>query len=62
MRALGTLGLLAFAVVAVILLPHRSAWRALGAATAAWAAVSLAAYAITRAVGYGSDERSSADR
>ncbi|MCQ4043765.1 DUF3147 family protein [Streptantibioticus rubrisoli] len=55
--ALGTLGLLAFAVVAAVLLPHHSAWLALGAATAAWVVVSLLAYGLLRAVGHGGDER-----
>ncbi|MGW3497662.1 DUF3147 family protein [Streptomyces sp. NPDC001020] len=54
---LGTLGLAAFAVVGTVLLRHHSAWLALGAATAAWAAVSLAAYAMVRAAGWGGDER-----
>lgn len=60
--ALGTLGLWAFAVVATVLLRHHSAWLALGAATAAWVVVSLAAYAITRAAGFGGDEHSPEDR
>jgi uncharacterized membrane protein (GlpM family) len=55
--ALGTLGLLAFAVFAAALLPHHSAWLALGAATAAWAVVSLLAYGLLRAAGHGGDER-----
>ncbi|MDF3287797.1 DUF3147 family protein [Streptomyces silvisoli] len=54
--ALGTLGLLAFAVSAAILLPRHSAWLALGVATAAWAVVSLLAYGVARAVGHGGDE------
>ncbi|OIJ95738.1 hypothetical protein BIV25_20020 [Streptomyces sp. MUSC 14] len=54
---LGTLGLVAFAVVTTVLLDHHSAWLALGAATAAWAVVSLGAYAIVRAAGHGGDER-----
>ncbi|MGW4557383.1 DUF3147 family protein [Streptomyces sp. NPDC004365] len=60
--ALGTLGLWAFAVVAAVLVRHHSAWLALGAATAAWAGVSLAAYAVTWAVGLGRDEQPSPDR
>ncbi|MFD4609849.1 DUF3147 family protein [Streptomyces sp. NPDC058440] len=60
--ALGTLGLAAFAVVATVLLPHHSAWLALGAATAAWLVVSLGAYAIARATGYGGEERPRADK
>ncbi|MEV5083358.1 DUF3147 family protein [Streptomyces sp. NPDC093064] len=59
--ALGTLGLVAFAVVATVLLRHHSAWLALGAATAAWAVVSLGAYGVARATGSGGDERSPAD-
>ncbi|MFF9127592.1 DUF3147 family protein [Streptomyces sp. NPDC014889] len=60
--ALGTLGLTAFAVVATVLLRHHSAWLALGAATAAWLVVSLGAYALARAAGYGGEERSTADK
>ncbi|WP_445525767.1 DUF3147 family protein [Streptomyces cyslabdanicus] len=60
--ALGTLGLVAFAVVATVLLRHHSAWLALGAATAAWVVVSLGAHAVARAAGHGGDERSPADR
>lgn len=56
--ALGTLGLLAFAVVVTVLVRRLSAWPALVAATAAWAVVSSAAYAIVRAAGRGGDERS----
>ena len=59
---LGTLGLWAFAGVTAVLVRHHSAWLALGAATAAWAGVSLGAYALTWAVGLGRDERSRADR
>ncbi|MFE9309930.1 DUF3147 family protein [Streptomyces sp. NPDC088353] len=59
--ALGTLGLVAFAVVAAVLLRHHSAWLALGAATAAWLVVSLGAYGVARATGVGGDERSPAD-
>ncbi|MCN9243485.1 DUF3147 family protein [Streptomyces sp. RY43-2] len=54
---LGTSGLVAFAVVGTVLLRHHSAWLALGTATAAWAVVSLAAYAVVRAAGRGGDER-----
>ncbi len=54
--ALGTLGLLAFALVATVLLRHHSAWLGLGAATAAWAVVSAVAYALVRAAGRGGDE------
>jgi uncharacterized membrane protein (GlpM family) len=54
--ALGTLGLIGFALVAAALLTHRTAWLALGVATIVWAAVSLAAYAIARAAGHGADE------
>ncbi|MFJ6121512.1 DUF3147 family protein [Streptomyces sp. NPDC092129] len=60
--ALGTLGLWAFAVVAAVLVRHHSAWLALGAATAAWAGVSLAAYAVMWALGLGRDEQPSPDR
>ncbi|MEU3345982.1 DUF3147 family protein [Streptomyces sp. NPDC006700] len=59
---LGTVGLAAFAVVAAVLLPQHSAWLALGAATAAWLAVSLGAYGLARATGYGGDERSPANK
>ncbi|MFB6959740.1 DUF3147 family protein [Streptomyces sp. NPDC056309] len=59
--ALGTLGLVAFAVVATVLLRHHSAWLALGAATAAWAVVSFGAYGVARATGSGGDERSPAN-
>ncbi|MGW5481542.1 DUF3147 family protein [Streptomyces sp. NPDC004008] len=55
--ALGTLGLLAFAVVVTVLVRHHSAWPGLVAATAAWAVVSSAAYALARAAGRGGDER-----
>ena len=54
--AMGTLGLLAFALTAASLLPQHSAWLALGAATAAWVVVSLLAYGVARAVGRGGDE------
>ncbi|MFF4761659.1 DUF3147 family protein [Streptomyces sp. NPDC001292] len=57
----GTLGLLVFAIVAAVLLRQHAAWLALGAATAAWAVVSLGAYAVARAAGHGGDERSPAD-
>ncbi|AJE41656.1 DUF3147 family protein [Streptomyces nodosus] len=49
---LGTLGLVVFAVVAVVLLRHHSAWLALGVATASWGVVSLAAYGLTRTAGH----------
>ncbi len=55
--ALGTLGLIAFAVIAAILLPRHSAWLALGSATAAWAVVSLLGYVLLRVAGHGGDER-----
>jgi hypothetical protein len=48
---LGTLGLLAFSLLATTLLRSHSAWLALTVATAAWLAVSLAAYALARAAG-----------
>lgn len=38
--ALGTIGLLAFALTAAVLLRHHSAWLALAVATAAWTVVS----------------------
>ncbi|GGV86734.1 hypothetical protein GCM10015535_35450 [Streptomyces gelaticus] len=54
--ALGTLGLLVFAIVAAVLVRHHSAWLAFGAATAAWAWTSLTAYALAWALGLGGDE------
>ena len=54
--ALGTLGLLAFSLLATVLLHSHSAWLALTAATAAWLALSLAAYALARVAGKGGDE------
>ncbi|MFE7234785.1 DUF3147 family protein [Streptomyces sp. NPDC057596] len=59
--ALGTLGLVAFAAVATVLLRHHSAWLALGTATAAWVVVSTGAYGVARATGVGGDEGSPAD-
>jgi uncharacterized membrane protein (GlpM family) len=53
---LGTVGLIAFALVAVATLTRWHPVAALAAATAAWALVSVAAYLVTRAVGAGGDE------
>jgi len=55
--AFGTLGLIAFALVAVALLPIWHPAAALVAATVAWAVVSGAAYLLARAAGAGGDER-----
>jgi hypothetical protein len=53
---LGTVGLVAFAIVAAALLPRwHPAW-ALVAATGAWAAVSGTAYLVLRRAGAGGDE------
>jgi hypothetical protein len=54
---LGTLGLVAFALVAAVLLPRWHPAAALVAATAAWAAVSGAAYLVVRLAGAGGDEQ-----
>lgn len=54
--ALGTLGLVAFAVTCWELLPRTSAWWALIAAASAWAAVSGIAYLVVRLLGHGTDE------
>ncbi|MER6068093.1 DUF3147 family protein [Streptomyces sp. NPDC001817] len=54
--ALGTIGLLAFALTTAVLLRHHSAWLALAVATSAWIVVSLGGYAVVRAAGAGSDE------
>jgi uncharacterized membrane protein (GlpM family) len=53
---LGTLGLLAFAVVGGFLLPRTSAWAALPAAALAWAVVSSLGYLVLRLSGHGGDE------
>jgi hypothetical protein len=55
--AFGTLGLIAFALVAVGLLPIWHPAAALVAATLAWAVVSGAAYLVARAAGAGGDQR-----
>ncbi|MGK4585174.1 DUF3147 family protein [Kitasatospora sp. HPMI-4] len=56
--ALGTFGLLAFALATAVLMPRVSAWVALPAATAAWAVVAGSAYAVARITGHGGDEGS----
>jgi hypothetical protein len=53
---LGTLGLVAFALVAAALLPRWNPAAALVVATLAWAAVSGAAYLAVRLAGAGGDE------
>jgi Protein of unknown function (DUF3147) len=54
---LGTLGLVAFALVAAALLPRWHPVAALVAATLVWAAVGCAAYLAVRLAGAGGDER-----
>lgn len=54
---LGTLGLIAFALVAVVLLPRWHPAAALAAATLAWVVVSGAAYLAVRLAGAGGDRR-----
>jgi hypothetical protein len=53
---LGTLGLLAFAVVATALVTRWPVWSVLIAASLAWALVSLGAYLVARWLGHGNDE------
>jgi len=54
--ALGTLGLIAFALVAAVTLTRWHPAAALATATAAWAVVSLAAYLVVRSAGSDGDE------
>lgn len=53
---LGTLGLVAFAVVMAVTIVRWPLWSAFMAATAAWALVALGAYLVARRLGAGGDE------
>jgi hypothetical protein len=55
--ALGTLGLIAFAVIVAVAATRWPLWATLTVATVAWAVVALAAYGIARMLGAGGDER-----
>jgi hypothetical protein len=54
--ALGTLGLLAFAVVVGVTVTRWPLWAALVAAGAGWTVVALGGYLVARLVGFGGDE------
>ena len=54
--AVGTVGLLAFAVIIALTATRWPIWVVLVTATGAWTVVSLAGYGILRAIGAGSDE------
>ncbi len=53
---IGTLGLLAFALVLVATVPRWPLWLALPAAVAAWTVVAVGGYGVARLLGYGTDE------
>jgi hypothetical protein len=55
--ALGTLGMIAFGLVAAFTLPRWPAFAALAAATGAWIVVSAGAYLILHGSGHGADEQ-----
>lgn len=60
--AIGTLGLLAFAVAGVVLLPRVAPAGALAGAAGAWVVVALAAYNVVRLLGAGDDETAEGHR
>ncbi|GIH21524.1 DUF3147 family protein [Rugosimonospora africana] len=53
---LGTLGLLAFAVVIAVTVTRWPLWDAFAAATTAWGLIAFGAYLLAKAVGMGGDE------
>jgi uncharacterized membrane protein (GlpM family) len=55
--ALGTLGLIVFAVVVAVAATRWPLWATLTLATVAWAVVALGAYWVARRLGAGGDER-----
>ncbi|MCW2945877.1 MAG: hypothetical protein JWR24_2594 [Actinoallomurus sp.] len=59
--AIGSVGMLAFAIVCALVARHDGGLAALGAATAAWAFVSIGGYLLVRRMGFGADEPAPGD-